>query len=451
MVRPSCLYRLSAYASPNGSSPSLPSPSTISTTSASTRTWSLTLTRPLAGSSSSSLHRSAYSTPGPLSSGGDGDGDGDATLVNPAPLTSASAGMTSHPHPSLILSLSNTPSPSAFPRRNHSATRPPATSPLRTWTLKRRACDTASRVRLGVAMLKVTRGAGWRVREVKEDIVMPLGTTAVAEVEAEEEEPGLDSGSESEDVVGVVDVVMVVEAEVHTTTECGRRRITVRSCSDRESESKVVSWCGWGCTEGGPAHLPSRRKMHALLISAHQREDQFRGREEGGSLGMALVRHATEITRPKRPYTFTQVVQLSDGSTYTARTTSPLPVFRSTKDTRNHLTWQPSEVSLKNVEVDEAGKLASFRSKFGTQYDLGEDPVDVEAEVAAAAGPGSRKDGKKVADAKAEAEARADAAEKQKSATDSFAELMASYVRDDPNLKGGQVASNRVAKKGKKK
>ncbi|KAK7749939.1 hypothetical protein SLS53_000521 [Cytospora paraplurivora] len=166
------------------------------------------------------------------------------------------------------------------------------------------------------------------------------------------------------------------------------------------------------------------------------------------------VRHATEIARPKRPYTFTQIVQLSDGSTYTARTTSPLPVLRSTKDTRNHLTWQPSEVSLKNVEVDEAGKLASFRSKFGTQYDLGEDPVDVEAEVAAvaaAAGGGARKDGRKVADAKADAEARADAAEKQKSATDSFAELMASYVRDEPNLKGGQVASNRVAKKGKKK
>lgn len=43
------------------------------------------------------------------------------------------------------------------------------------------------------------------------------------------------------------------------------------------------------------------------------------------------------------------------------------------------------------------------------------------------------------------------AEEEKKNAVDSFAELMASYVREDPNLKGGQVASNRVAKKGKKK
>ncbi|KUI57967.1 54S ribosomal protein L36, mitochondrial [Cytospora mali] len=154
------------------------------------------------------------------------------------------------------------------------------------------------------------------------------------------------------------------------------------------------------------------------------------------------VRHATEIVRPKRPYTFTQVVQLSDGSTYTTRSTSPLPVYRSTKDTRNHLTWQPSESSLKNVELDEAGKLASFRGRFGTQYDLGEDPVDEEGTGAVA-----KTDGKGESMAKAGGESES----KVQSDTESFAELMASYVRDDPNLKGGQVASNRVTKKGKKK
>ncbi|KAK2602588.1 hypothetical protein N8I77_009106 [Diaporthe amygdali] len=132
------------------------------------------------------------------------------------------------------------------------------------------------------------------------------------------------------------------------------------------------------------------------------------------------VRHATEVVRPKRPYTFTQIVQLSDGSTYTTRSTSPTPVHRSTKDTRNHLTWQPSESSLKNIELDEAGKLASFRERFGSAYDL--------------------------ADETEGADGKDDAAP-----VDSFADLMATYVRDDPNLKGGQVASNRVAKKGKKK
>ncbi|KAM0429607.1 hypothetical protein ACHAPT_006208 [Fusarium lateritium] len=87
------------------------------------------------------------------------------------------------------------------------------------------------------------------------------------------------------------------------------------------------------------------------------------------SLGQ--VRHATFIPRPRRPYTFTQLVTLSDGSAYTMRTTSPLPIYRATKDTRNTLLWQPSEKSLKNVELDEAGKLAAFRERFGRAYDSG--------------------------------------------------------------------------------
>ncbi|KAK7708539.1 hypothetical protein SLS64_006641 [Diaporthe eres] len=154
------------------------------------------------------------------------------------------------------------------------------------------------------------------------------------------------------------------------------------------------------------------------------------------------VRHATEVVRPKRPYTFTQIVQLSDGSTYTTRSTSPAPVHRSTKDTRNHLTWQPSEVSLKNVELDEAGKLASFRGRFGTMYDLADEPDAADASAAGADGKGGKgdKEGKEGKEAG-----------RDDGALDNLSDLMATYVRDEPNLKGGQVASNRVAKKGKKK
>lgn len=82
------------------------------------------------------------------------------------------------------------------------------------------------------------------------------------------------------------------------------------------------------------------------------------------------TRNATFIARPRRPYTFTQLIQLSDGSTYTARTTSPQPLYRAAKDTRNTLLWQPSERSLRNVELDEAGRLAAFRERFGRGYDL---------------------------------------------------------------------------------
>lgn len=82
------------------------------------------------------------------------------------------------------------------------------------------------------------------------------------------------------------------------------------------------------------------------------------------------VRHATFVPRPRRPYTFTQLVQLSDGSTYTVRTTMPTALLRSSKDSRNHVLWQPSDRSLRNVEADEAGKLAAFRSRFGRGWDM---------------------------------------------------------------------------------
>lgn len=82
-------------------------------------------------------------------------------------------------------------------------------------------------------------------------------------------------------------------------------------------------------------------------------------------------RTATLLRRPKRPYTFTQLVTLSDGSTYTHRTTSPEPVYRSIKDTRNTPLWNPSNEKVLNFEADEAGKLRAFRDRFGRGWDAG--------------------------------------------------------------------------------
>ncbi|KAI1475316.1 hypothetical protein F4774DRAFT_296253 [Daldinia eschscholtzii] len=102
-------------------------------------------------------------------------------------------------------------------------------------------------------------------------------------------------------------------------------------------------------------------------------------------------RAATIIRRPRRPYMFTQLVQQTDGSTYTHRTTSPIALYKSTKDTRNHILWQPSDSSLRNVEVDEAGKLAAFRGRFGRGWDSDtgareEDDVDAAAPADAEGG-----------------------------------------------------------------
>jgi hypothetical protein len=69
------------------------------------------------------------------------------------------------------------------------------------------------------------------------------------------------------------------------------------------------------------------------------------------------VRHASLMRRPKRPYTFVQ------------RTTSPQPVYRSTKDVRNNPMWNPSSQKLLNIEEDEAGRLKRFRGRFGRGWD----------------------------------------------------------------------------------
>ena len=93
-------------------------------------------------------------------------------------------------------------------------------------------------------------------------------------------------------------------------------------------------------------------------------------------------RHATLLRRPKRPYTFTQLVTLSDGSTFTHRTTSPQSVYRSTRDTRNAPLWNPSSERLLNVEEDEAGRLAAFRSRFGRGWDAANTvPANIASEV----------------------------------------------------------------------
>lgn len=70
----------------------------------------------------------------------------------------------------------------------------------------------ASSVLLGVAMLKLTAGAGCSARDVKEDIVMARGVAPLS----------------WDDVPGGGRCV-----DVHTTTECVRSRIRLRNWWDR--------------------------------------------------------------------------------------------------------------------------------------------------------------------------------------------------------------------------
>ncbi|KAJ4425275.1 hypothetical protein N0V82_000085 [Gnomoniopsis sp. IMI 355080] len=209
-----------------------------------------------------------------------------------------------------------------------------------------------------------------------------------------------------------------------------------------------------------PTSLLPRSLPSSTLLTSSSRPTTANAPHAAFAARPCQVRHATEIVRPKRPYTWTQIIQLSDGSTYTTRTTSPLPVYRSTKDTRNHLKWQPSEVSLQNVEVDEAGKLAGFRQRFGTTFDmapgaaLAAKEMKEEAERnAAQAKTGKSKKAIATEDtAKAvEEKEKQEAAQKAAAAEDSFESLIASYVVEQPHLKGGQVAGKGLSSKNKKK
>lgn len=182
-----------------------------------------------------------------------------------------------------------------------------------------------------------------------------------------------------------------------------------------------------------PSALP-RRPTTSTLSTFNTLSPQTTSSSIIPTLQQTQTRNATLIRRPKRPYAFTQVVQLSDGSTFTLRTCSPHSLYKSTKDTRNHVMWNPSEKSLKNVEVDEAGKLAAFRGRYGRGWDAEsvEPEGGAEAETKGAAGS-------KGADAKKDDKAASFEA-KFDSSYDPLGDLISSYAVDMPEDKGAKVA-----------
>jgi hypothetical protein len=110
-------------------------------------------------------------------------------------------------------------------------------------------------------------------------------------------------------------------------------------------------------------------QMSSTLSSSSRRISISRTKLGPGRPQPQQSRNAHFIYRPRRPYVFTQLVMMTDGSSYLHRTTSPQAVFRATKDVRNSPLWNPSSQKLLSVEEDEAGKLRSFRSKFGRSWD----------------------------------------------------------------------------------
>ena len=82
-----------------------------------------------------------------------------------------------------------------------------------------------------------------------------------------------------------------------------------------------------------------------------------------------LVRHAS-TQQTVKPEKFVQTVVLSNGATFTVRTTSPRANIRLAKDTRNHPLWNPA--MLKEGVRDESEQLSKFQKRFGAESDLGD-------------------------------------------------------------------------------
>ncbi|KAM7201884.1 hypothetical protein V8F33_003160 [Rhypophila sp. PSN 637] len=202
-------------------------------------------------------------------------------------------------------------------------------------------------------------------------------------------------------------------------------------------------------TKMGMGKLPSSVLTRPQVLLSSTSTIQSSSSSPRIPLSTTQVRHATFVPRPRRPYTFTQLVQLSDGSTYTVRTTMPHGLLKSTKDSRNHMIWQPSNKSLRNVEVDEAGKLAAFRERFGRGWDLDSNnkPAEESATAAVAEAEGNKKK-KKAADKAAAAEAQVPKQEavapvapvEEEDPYDSLTDLISSYAVEDNNTKGGKSA-----------
>jgi hypothetical protein len=166
-----------------------------------------------------------------------------------------------------------------------------------------------------------------------------------------------------------------------------RQARSIRLHLERDSRPDLRNFTSASQPEPASGRSPAKAKAKAIAAQLHHHQTTTKENKMPPTTTMSLLtplrprcasclsktpqqtRHASLLRRPKRPYTFTQLTTLSDGSTYLSRTTAPTPIYKSTKDTKNNPLWNPSSQKLANVEEDEAGRLRAFRSKFGRGWD----------------------------------------------------------------------------------
>ncbi|KAG8685041.1 hypothetical protein FRC11_011210 [Ceratobasidium sp. 423] len=76
-----------------------------------------------------------------------------------------------------------------------------------------------------------------------------------------------------------------------------------------------------------------------------------------------LIPTTPRLPNPVVP-TYPQTVFLSDGSSFTHRTTAPRSVVRLTRDITNNPVWQPGMEARAGEEEDLSGRLGRYKRRF---------------------------------------------------------------------------------------
>ncbi|KAF8595186.1 hypothetical protein BDV93DRAFT_501441 [Ceratobasidium sp. AG-I] len=76
-----------------------------------------------------------------------------------------------------------------------------------------------------------------------------------------------------------------------------------------------------------------------------------------------LVSKTPNLPNPVVP-TYPQTVFLSDGSSFTHRTTTPRSIVRLTRDITNNPVWQPGQEARAGEEEDLSGRLGRYKRRF---------------------------------------------------------------------------------------
>ncbi|KAG8787470.1 hypothetical protein FRC12_015541 [Ceratobasidium sp. 428] len=109
-----------------------------------------------------------------------------------------------------------------------------------------------------------------------------------------------------------------------------------------------------------------------------------------------LISPIPKIPNPVVP-TYPQTVYLSDGSSFTHRTTAPRSVVRLTRDITNNPVWQPGQEARAGEEEDLSGRLGRYKRRFDEESQFGEGELEglMESAKGSSGGVERMKDGKK--------------------------------------------------------